>query len=152
MDPLAFLTWQFVMFSLFVAAIMFVLRTIVEFAIPKAKTSALWNSLLLMILPVILGGFLGWIFKAYPYSTGLDTQLDHLAYGSVAGLLSTILFKVIKELLGSKITAAAQGALNAINGTVTTTTVVGSPDAPVAPGEEDPPPVLDSIRASINKE
>ena len=162
MDPLAFLTWQFVMFSLFVAAIMYVLRTIVEYAIPKAKTAKLWNSLLLMILPVIIGGLMGWLLKAYPYATGLTSIGDHIGYGSVAGLLSTIVFKVVKELLGSKIAAAAQGVLSAVSGatggvvpvvttTTTTSTATGTPDAPVVPGEEVPA-VVQSVRASINQQ
>lgn len=159
MDPLAFLTWQFIMFSLFVYAVMWVLRLTVEFFIPVAKTAKIWTSFLLLILPVIIGGLLGWGFKVYPYATGLTSSGDHIAYGSVAGLLSTLLFKVIKELLGSKITAAIQGAVGAVTGgtTTTTTTVtapspaVGTPDAPVAP-DDAPPPVVQSVRDSINKQ
>lgn len=135
MDPLAFLTWQFVMFALFVATLMYILRTVLEYFFPKLTTAKIWNSLLLMILPVLIGGFLGWFLNAYPYATGLTTKMDHLAYGSVAGLLSTIIFKVVKELLGSKISQAITGVMGVVSN------VTGAP-APVVYGPPQPPPVI----------
>lgn len=102
MDPLSFLTWQFVLFSLVVAVIMYVTRTILEYCIPKLIDTRLWNSLLLMLLPVFIGAGLGGWWKMYPYATGLTTISEHVGYGAVAGLLSTLLFKIIKELLMQK--------------------------------------------------
>ena len=109
MDPLAFLTWQFVMFSLFVSVIMFVIRTVLEYFVPKLKTLKIWNSLLLLLLPVFIGATLGGLLKMYPYATGLTTTVEHVGYGSVAGMMSTILFKIIKELLINKVTSIFGG-------------------------------------------
>ena len=136
MDPLAFLSWQFVMFSLFVATIMYVLRTVLESIFPKLATYQLLNSLFLMVLPVFIGAGLGDALKMYPYATGFTTTVTHVGYGAVAGLLSTILFKVIKELLVGKVTAIVGGALTAVGVTTTTTTVA----APQSPGPNDGPP------------
>lgn len=123
MDPLAFLSWQFVMFSLVIAAIMYVIRTILEFFIPKLMNFKIWNSLLLMLLPIFIGASLGDWWKMYPYAIGLTTTSEHIAYGAVAGLLSTVLFKVIKELLINKVVAVG----TTIGGVVNT---VFSPSPP----------------------
>lgn len=137
MDPLAFLTWQFVMFSLVIAAIMYVLRTILEFFIPKLMTFKLWNSLLLMILPILIGVGLGDWWKMYPYAIGLTTNGEHMGYGAVAGLLSTVLFKVIKELLANKIVAVG----TTIGGVVNTVFNSGTP-APAPPTDPNASPAL----------
>jgi len=137
MDPLAFLSWQFVMFSLFVATIMYVLRTVFENIFPKLKTYQLWNSLFLMIMPIFIGAGLGGALKMYPYAIGFTTTSTHVGYGAVAGLLSTVLFKVIKELLIGKAQAVVGGVLTAVGVTTTTTTAVGPTPSP---GPNDGPP------------
>lgn len=114
MDPLAFLSWQFVMFSLFVAVIMQILRTILEYFFPRLTTLKIWNSLLLMLLPIFIGALLGKLLPTYPFATGFTTTFEHIGYGAVAGLLSTVLFKVIKELLVGKVTGLVGGVMNTI--------------------------------------
>jgi len=101
------LSWQFMLFSLSIAAAVYVLRTMAEYAMTKwqfaAKESGLWNNLLLPILPVFLGGASGVLFKTFPYPDGLTTTSSRLIFGIVAGLLSGLLYRVIKSLLFQKI-------------------------------------------------
>lgn len=105
------LSWQFILFSLGIAAGMYVLRTIVEYMMNiwqvTAKESKLWNDLLLPVLPVIFGAITGIVFKSYPYPDALTTGGDRFMFGAVAGLLSTLLYRVIKSLLIQKMQTIA---------------------------------------------
>ncbi len=127
MDPLAFLTWQFVLFSLSVMAVMFVVRTIVEYFIKLSKSSKLWNSLILPIAPIFVGGLMAYVLKMYPYSPGLDGKANHILFGLVGGLLSTIIFKVVKELLGGKISQMVGAAASVWANNGQAPNVVGNP-------------------------
>lgn len=114
MDPIlqTLLSWQFVIFSMAIAAVMFVFRTLAEYAIsnwkPAAKESKLWNDLLLPILPVVLGPTAAVLIKAFPYPDGLVTGSSRFIFGLVAGLLSTLLYRVFKALLLQKETSPSQ--------------------------------------------
>ena len=71
----ALLSWQFLLYCLSIAAIIFVVRKVVEFAIdsPKIPTgkmnkrSKLWRELILPILPVVIGPLGALMAKQYPY-------------------------------------------------------------------------------------
>ena len=113
MDPILslLLSWQFILFSLFVAGITFIVRKIVEYLMNSfkwaAKESKLWGDLILPILPIILGAFLGARFKHFPFPDGLSsTGAGRLVFGLVAGLLSSVIYRVINSLLGQKIVSA----------------------------------------------
>lgn len=86
---------------------MLVIRKVIEFAWKGAATSKLWNNLIIVILPILLGGGIGAVFKTYPYGELISIG-DHVVFGVVAGLLSGLLFKIIKGLLGNQI----QGLFN----------------------------------------
>ena len=96
MDPTlqTLFSWQFLIFGLAVAALVFVIRTVVEF-FDTAKKSKLWNALVLPILPVILGGVIGRFFISFPYPDGLTHKWDRVVFGLVAGLLSTLLYRLV---------------------------------------------------------
>lgn len=105
-----FINWQFFMFGLAVAAVVYVFRKIIEFIIssmvPSSKVSwswKLWTDLLLPIAPVIFGVLGALVFKTYPYPNGLTTEGDRIIFGLVAGLLSTLFYRVVKALLVQKI-------------------------------------------------
>lgn len=105
------LSWQFIVFGLAVAAIIFVLRQSIEYALNhwlkinvKSKKYKIWSDLILPILPVLIGGLGGFIIKNYPYPSGLASISGRIAFGLVAGLMSGLLYRVIKSLLFSKIT------------------------------------------------
>jgi hypothetical protein len=105
------LSWQFIVFGLTIAAIIFVLRQSVEYIILKllklkhtSKAYKIWSELLLPILPVLIGGLYAFLFKTYPYPNGLVSATGRVSFGLVAGLMSGLLYRVIKSLLFSKIT------------------------------------------------
>ena len=103
------LSWQFIIFGVAVSAVMFVIRTIVEYIMSACKMavkdSKLWNELFLPILPVIIGTVGAFFFKTYPYPDGLTTNGDRIIFGLVAGLLSTLIYRIGKALLIKKIEA-----------------------------------------------
>ena len=108
------LSWQFVLFALAIAAFTFVIRKIVEFCLDSpniptgkmTKTNRFWTELILPILPVILGGGMGHVAKMYPFPEGLTSVSARIAFGLVAGLLSGLLYRVIKGALASKVSVA----------------------------------------------
>jgi phosphoglycerol transferase MdoB-like AlkP superfamily enzyme len=131
MDPILtiLLSWQFILFGLAVAGIVYVVRILVEYFIQLAKkdpkTSKFWSELVLPILPVVLGAVAAVKFKSFPYPDGLVTRGDRIIFGLVAGLLSTLLYRVVKGLLNVK--EGSQQTINVVienkdNSTVTTTT------------------------------
>lgn len=142
----ALLSWQFVLFALAIAALTFVIRKIVEFAIDSPniptgsmnKTSKLWTELILPILPVLLGAFSGLLAKTYPFPDGLNTLSARIAFGLVSGLLSGLVYRIIRGALASK----AAAALNSITGGSAPAAAAGTPDAPADPGA--------SVRNTIN--
>ena len=132
MDLFSFLTWQFVLFSLGVMTVIFVLRTFLQYfiaALPKSKT---WNNLIMPIAPIIIGGAMGLLLKAYPYATGLTSSGDHVLFGAIAGLLSGFIYKTIKGSLGSQIQSLATSMGITLPAT--------SPSIPNTPVPVDAPP------------
>lgn len=113
MEPILqmLLSWQFIVFGLAIAALIFVIRQFIEYAISnwiklskKSKLLKLWNNLFLPILPVLLGALSGFLVKTYPYPNGLSTTGGRVVFGLVAGLMSGLLYRVIKSLLFQKVT------------------------------------------------
>jgi len=98
-----FITWQFLFFGLAVATIMYVIRIILEFAFPIFIKSIVWTNLILPLLPVFLGLFGSLLLTSFPYPDGLVSTENRGIFGLVAGLLSTLLYRVVKSLLIQKI-------------------------------------------------
>src|SRR5579864_2664230 len=140
MDPIlqVLLSWQFVLFGLAVAMVMYVLRLIVEYIAGAAKAdltkSKLWNELILPILPIALGVVGAWLVTSFPYpgftpnAAGVVARGDRLIFGLVAGGFSTVMYRVIKALLYQKLVDTAQSLTPPVatpaTPTVTTTTTV----------------------------
>jgi hypothetical protein len=108
MDPIlsVLISWQFILFGLAVAGVMYVLRILVEYFMQLANhdptKSKLWGEVLLPILPVIIGAVGALKFRTFPYPDNLDTKGDRIIFGLVAGLLSTLIYRIIKSLLSAK--------------------------------------------------
>jgi len=131
----ALLSWQFLLFCLAIAAVLFVIRKIFEYVMANykidAKNSKLWRELILPILPVVLGSTAAFLAKQYPYPGGLTSGSARVAFGLVAGLLSGLFYRVLKSALTNKINNLA----------------IGTPDAPVADDNWEA-----SVRQSIKKD
>ena len=136
----ALLSWQFVLFCLAISAIVFVVRKFVEYAMENwasvAKESKLWKELILPILPIMLGTVCALLAKRYPYPDGLTTISARMAFGLVAGLLSGLVYRVVKGTLTSKLSGliSSLGIGNSSSApSVPASPAVGTPDAPVDP-------------------
>lgn len=109
MDPILqmLLNWQMVLFGLAVAAVTFVIRKTAEYGMANwgflSKESKLWTELILPILPVFLGVGGALLFKMFPYPNGLTGSESRGIFGLVAGLLSTLLYRVVNALLVQKV-------------------------------------------------
>ena len=144
----ALLSWQFVLFALAIAALTFVIRKVVEYALDNpsiptgkmTKEDRLWKELLLPILPVVLGAAAGFLAKKYPFPDGLTNPSARLAFGLVAGLLSGLVYRVIKGTLAAKVAAVVGSATG--GAASPTPPAAGTPDAPEDPGA--------SVRNTIN--
>jgi len=104
------MSWQFIIFSLGIVAVTSVLRTVVEYLLANvkvmAKESKLWNDLILPIMPVVLGSVSAILIKGYPYPEGISATGGRLVFGLVAGLLSTLLYRIVKAFFNQKLAAS----------------------------------------------
>ncbi len=111
----ALLSWQFVFFALAIAAMTFVLKKVVEFAIDNpsiptgnvTKENRFWKELFLPISPVLMGAGAGYLAQMYPFPEGITSVSARVAFGMVAGLLSGLLYRIIKGTLVSKLNNVA---------------------------------------------
>lgn len=153
----ALFSWQFLLFCLAIAAVLFVIRRIFEYLMDTrkidAKNSKFWKDLILPILPVIIGPTAAYIAHQYPYPGGLSSSAARVAFGLVAGLLSGLVYRVLKSMLGYRIKNPESaynpyGSYTSYGGYSPYGTfnnpAVGTPDAPLP--EEFEASVRDSIK------
>ncbi len=133
------LSWQFIIFSLGVVAIITVFRTIAEYLLKNvkviAKESKLWHDLILPILPVIVGPVSAMLIKGYPYPEGISTGGAKFVFGLVAGLLSGLVYRIVKALYSQKLASVL-------------------PQGATLPEEQDPTAdaLIKKVSETINKE
>jgi hypothetical protein len=99
----ALLSWQFLMFSIGVFTIVWIIRTIVEYIFPKADGSKFWEKLALPIMPPIVGIIAALIAKHYPYPDSITTVSGRIFFGMVTGILSGLAYQLVKGNLADKI-------------------------------------------------
>src|SRR5574338_712392 len=151
----ALFSWQFLLFCLAIAAVLFVIRRLFEYLLETrkidAKNSKLWKDLILPILPVVLGPTAAYLAKAYPYPNGLSSGSARVAFGLVAGLLSGLVYRVLKSALGYRIKNPGASSYNYSSyghnsyDNSYVNPAVGTPDAPV----DDPGA---AVRDTINRD
>jgi uncharacterized protein involved in response to NO len=123
----ALFSWQFLLFCLMVATIMYLIRVAVEYIFSKAVNSRLWNDLFLPILPPVIGAIIGYFASAYAYPEGLNSVSGRVAFGMVAGLLSSLVYRVMKAFLKSQLqTFIQQGGSEITTNSGGTTTVTAT--------------------------
>ncbi len=115
----------------------------------EAKNSKLWKELILPVLPVLLGPTAAYLAKTYPYPGGLTSGSARVAFGLVAGLLSGLVYRVLKSALGYKIkNPGGPDYSNYYNQSYynqNPNSAIGTPDAPIGDLEQ-------RVRDSINKD
>ncbi|MCZ2224563.1 MAG: hypothetical protein LC122_13140 [Chitinophagales bacterium] len=97
-------SWQFVLLCLGISAVVYIIRLVVEYLLQTfhKKESKLWVAVILPALPIFVGLFFGLKINSYPYPEGVSTLGAHSIFGLVAGLLSGLVYKIVKELISSK--------------------------------------------------
>src|SRR5271165_793647 len=96
-------SWQFILFALGVSVIMWFLRTILEYIFPNIDKNKFWSELCVPLLPPTIGAVISYFATKYAYPDGLASLSGRLLFGSVAGLLSGLVFQVAKGMLKDKI-------------------------------------------------
>jgi len=96
-------SWSFLLFSLCVVVITYIIRTVLEYKSDKLKDLKFWNKLVLPLMPIAAGIILAIIIKDYPYSESIKSLPGRIMFGSVSGLLSGLLWRLVKALINSKI-------------------------------------------------
>jgi hypothetical protein len=104
----ALLSWQFLLFCLSITAFTHVTRLLADYAITnitkvEAKTNHFWTEVILPILPVLLGSSVAMIIVQYPYPEGIVSLGGRFVFGLAAGLLSGLIWRIIKAMLNKKI-------------------------------------------------
>jgi len=113
----------------------------------EAHNSKLWKELILPIFPVFLGPTAAFLAKQYPFPNGLTSASARIAFGLVAGLLSGLVYRVLKSALGYKIkNPGNEYAGGYYGGNYNGNPAIGTPDAPVSDEFEA------SVRESIKKD
>lgn len=105
MDPFVMLLcWQFVLFSLAIAGVTYPIRLLIEFIVPL-KTVSFWTDVVLPTLPIASGAIMAY-FVSLPFPEGITTTSAHVCWGLVAGMFSSIMFRITKAVFRNNIQAA----------------------------------------------
>lgn len=105
------ITVYFVLFLLAVVFFVKMQRMAVELIankyFPSFVKSKIWRSFLLYCAPSGTGVILATIMSSYPYPELLTSTSGHMIYGVGVGLLSNMLYSMIKELAGTTLKTLA---------------------------------------------
>ena len=103
MDLSLLISFPFLLMSLMIAAVTYVIRNGLE-AIWQLEEKKLWNNTILPCLPIIIGLMFGLIFIHFPYPVLIGVSLSgRLCFGAVAGLVSSKVYRVVNSLLEKEI-------------------------------------------------
>lgn len=100
------LSYQFLLFCLAVSATTYIITVIVNYIFSTKgrviKDNVLWSSLILPILPVILGCLGAVAAKQYPYPVEITSLSGRAAFGLVSGLLAGLVWRWVKAIISHK--------------------------------------------------
>lgn len=103
MDDISLLesVWPIVLFCLMVYAVAFIVRRVADAIIRKWSwnKSYWWLEVVLPIMPLFVGGCLGWCLKAFPYPAGITHWTVRAGFGAACGLGSGTVYRVVKSLI-----------------------------------------------------
>ena len=102
----ALLSWQLLFACLAIAAATFIFRKLIEYLMETflsfKKEARFWTDLILPIFPMVFGSLVALWAKGLPFPDGITTGSARFACGLVAGLLSGLVYRVIKSFLNTK--------------------------------------------------
>lgn len=96
------LSWQFLIFSISIFGIVFIIRTILQYFFTNIASKKWYRQLFLPILPLTLGAVIGYVAKAYPYPWAQPNFSGRVLFGFAAGLLSSFVYKMVTENIINK--------------------------------------------------
>jgi len=152
MDPfLQFLTWQFMLFCMFIFGITSIFRNAIESTFKDAITTKFWTKFVLPTFPLLLGGIAGF-FLSGPYPEGVLNRDSQVVFGVVAGLFSGHLYRLVKGMIKARmdnpedaeeeLLSSVRGSINnTAETTITTTTTTSVPVIDGQPVVPVPSPV-----------
>ena len=109
-----FFTWQFLLLCVGISAIWFVIRTLVESLIlenphlPGSKTAKIWQDVIVLIGPVILGMIFPIFAKKFVYPVELTDNYSKFLFAASAGLAAPTIYRVMRAYLWSQTGQQAQ--------------------------------------------
>lgn len=115
---LAFLSWQFLFFCIAIGAVVFVLRSLIEFAMANwwplkqwsaaHKGATLWTELILPVMPIVIGQMMALLITLYPYPEGFTSAGGRFLFGLVAGFSSGLIVRIYNSFLSGKVIALTE--------------------------------------------
>lgn len=102
------MSMSFILFALGIAGLTFLFKRLldlIDLKYPKVfgeKKSA-FQDIILSIVPVLLGLFLGLLVKAYPYPSEFTSPTSRAFFGILAGMASTGVVRIAKAMLNAKL-------------------------------------------------
>jgi hypothetical protein len=104
MDPItSFVSAPFVIFSLAIAAMVYPFRLVIDYCLKNSTKLPLWDSVILPIVPIPIGAVLAYLIPMFPFPDGWANVWPRVLWGSVAGLLSTTMYRITWALLKDKV-------------------------------------------------
>jgi len=95
------ISWQFLFLSLAISALVYTIRLIIEILF-KLEKERIWRELILPIMPIVIGGLFAGFIVDFDYPEMITCLSTKIIFGSVAGLLSAQIYKIIKGTLLGK--------------------------------------------------
>jgi len=108
-DLISFVWPWSLIFCLFVALAVTLVRKVVERVWAGATTNWWWNEVVLYLLPMLLGAVTALSFLQYPFPEMVKAASTRFVYGVVCGGFSGFVYKMAKSVLKKK---AAEAGVN----------------------------------------
>lgn len=100
------LTWSTLLFSLCVFIVTYLIRTSMELLFPTLSKKTplnsaqlVWEEVVLLVLPVLLGVGLVVALPQWPFPAALTDSRSRMVYGAVCGFFSTWSYRLARTVL-----------------------------------------------------
>lgn len=101
----ALFSWQVIVICLAIFALVYVVRTIIEYKWPKVKENRFWREVFLPLAGIVSGVVIGAVAYVFPWPAGIGEHIvNRMIFGGVAGLFSSFVYNRVKSWLKSKTT------------------------------------------------
>lgn len=106
----ALLSWQFMLFSLAIGGIVWVVRTFVEFYFPKLKDKkSAWQEVFMPVLPIPIGLIMAFFATKFAYPDQLTSLSGRLLFGFASALLSSVVMRLVFATIKNRVMSLANG-------------------------------------------